>query len=54
MNDSRENIIWFVIFAVIVILGYLSQFIFFPDNPIEQIAEEIVDSTLDIEIDLSN
>ncbi len=48
--DWHKRFCWIII---IVGLGILSQFIFGPDNPIEQGVEEIIKKEYNIDVDLS-
>lgn len=51
--DGRMFFVWIGIWAGIIILAFLSQFIFWADNPIEESVEKILEESYNIDIDFS-
>jgi uncharacterized protein YpmB len=52
-NQKRENIIKMIVIFLVVILGVGSVYFLGDDNPVEEIAEEIIEEETGIKIDLT-
>jgi hypothetical protein len=52
-NQKRENIIKMIVIFLVIILGVGSVYFLGDDNPVEEIAEEIIEEETGIKIDLT-
>jgi capsular polysaccharide biosynthesis protein len=53
MYADRYVFIYLVVIIAVIILGFLSQFVFEPDNKYEQRVEKLMRDECDIDIDFS-